>query len=51
MKKGIWYETAITYENPIKDCLVSFAYQGDGMQIFRDGEMINDYFYTGQTRS
>lgn len=47
-EEGIWYETAITYGTPIKDCLVSFAYQGDGMQIFRDGEMLNDYFYTGQ---
>lgn len=45
---GIWYEAKISYGKSIKDCLVSFSYQGDGMRIFHGEEMINDYFYTGQ---
>lgn len=46
--EGIWYEAEIFYGESVKDCLISFAYRGDGMKIFCNGEMINDYFYTGQ---
>lgn len=47
-KDGIWYEAKISYGAPIKDCLVSFSYQGDGMEVFSGSEMLNDYYYTGQ---
>lgn len=47
-EEGIWYEAEISYGTPIQDCLISFTYQGDGMKIFAGGNMLNDYFYTGQ---
>ena len=50
------YEITVNYPDSLKkearqtgrDVLLYFTYQGNRMEVFLDGEKINDYFYTGQ---
>lgn len=50
------YEIALKYPDSLhkedrlagRDILLQFTYQGNRMEVYSDGEKLNDYFYTGQ---
>lgn len=42
------YEIHLEYGENICDCILSLDYDGDQMEIYEGGKLLNDYFYTGE---
>lgn len=42
------YQIQLEYGSNIKDCFLGITYVGDSLELYSDGEMINDHFYTGE---
>ena len=42
------YEIEIQYSENILDCILTFAYGGDKLEIYQGDELLNDYYYTGE---
>ena len=42
------YEITVEYGEHIEDCFLILEYAGDGLQVWQDGRLLNDHFYTGQ---
>lgn len=42
------YEITVEYGENIEDCFLVLEYAGDGLQVYREGSLVNDHFYTGE---